>query len=185
MQFSHRDVFEAIRPGLADLINIVATKDFTNCGARANVEVDGQILIKDCPTTHLLFLEKQLQDIHTFVVKMAELDPGEEWSWDTNSGYHKTGQIKQHRTKKMQKGLVLSQATKEHPAQTQMVTEDVIIGYWNTVKISGAVKRTEKRKLIKRIEKLANAVKMARQAANTTEVKNQHHGKVVMDFIFG
>jgi hypothetical protein len=115
---------------------------------------------------------------------MAELTLADEWNWDANSGYHKTNETKQHRSKKVQKPLVLQPPTKEHPAQTMMITDDVIVGYWHTVKISGAIKRTDKKALLSRIEMLSNAVKQAREQANSTKIESQHHGKAVMDFLF-
>ena len=184
VQFAFGEVFKAVQAGMEELVNITGTKDWANCEARADVVIDGKTLLTNSPATHLLFLEKQLQDMHTFVSKMTILDPGEEWTWDASSGYHRTGEISQHRTKKLQKPLVLHPPTKEHPAQTQMITEDVTIGYWRTVKTSGALPRSEQKTLLARIEKLKHAVVTAREEANNTEVRNQHHGKAVMDFIF-
>ncbi len=184
VQVNYRDVFDQLQTHMVEFINITGTKDWTNCEAKADLKVEGKVIATGVPATHLLFLETQLNDMHTFVSKMAELDPGEEWSWDANSGFHRTREQQQHRTKKMQKPLVLHPPTKEHPAQTTMVTEDVIIGYWNTVKISGAIPKSEKRKLLARVEQLRNAVKMAREEANRAEAQHQHHGAAVMNFIF-
>jgi hypothetical protein len=36
---------------------------------------------------------------------------------------------------------VLYDATEHHPAQTQLISEDVIVGWWETVKHSGAIPR--------------------------------------------
>lgn len=41
------------------MFDVVATQDFANCQAKADVMVEGRVLIKDAPVTHLLFLEKQ------------------------------------------------------------------------------------------------------------------------------
>lgn len=184
IQFTFQDVFKTVQAGMEELIDITGTKDWANTQARADVIVDNKVLIANVPATHLLFLEKQLQDMHTFVDKMVTLDPAEEWTWNAESGYHRTGEVSTHRTKKVQKGLQLSPPTKEHPAQTQMITVDEIIGFWKTVKISGALPRATKKKLLARIEKLKHAVVTAREEANNTEVQHQHHGKAVMDFIF-
>ena len=46
-------------------------------------------------------------------------------------------------------------ATEEHPAQTQLITDDQIVGYVTTVKRSGAIPRELKRNLLRRIEKLS------------------------------
>lgn len=168
---------------LTELIDVTATKDWGNCHAFADVEVDGQVLIKDAPVPFLLFLEKQITDLHTFVDKLPVLDESDDWTKDDNSGLYKTTPIATHRTKKVQKPVVLYEATKEHPAQTQMITEDVTVGYWDTVKHSGALPVPRKQLLLERIEKLAKAVKFAREKANAAEAENQKIGKALFDYL--
>lgn len=50
---------------LTELFDVTATKDWANRSAVASVIVDGNTLLTDVPVTYLLFLEKQLTDIHT------------------------------------------------------------------------------------------------------------------------
>ena len=73
----------------------------------------------------------------------------------------------------------------EHPAQTQLITEDVIAGSWLTIKYSGAMSAPRKKQLLARIEKLSNAVKFAREQANAMDVQDKKCGKEVFDFLFG
>ncbi len=178
------DVFKQVARGLTELFDITATKDWTNCKARADVVVDGETLLADVPATYLLFLEKQLSDLHTFVGKFVELDTGEDWNLDASTGLHKTEPMQTHRTKKVQRPIVLYDATEHHPAQTQLITEDVVVGYWSTVKMSGAIQAPKKRVLLERIDKLQHAVKFAREQANSIEAEQQHPGKKVFDFLF-
>jgi hypothetical protein len=133
----------------------------------------------------LLFLEKQLSDLHTFIAKMADLDPGSDWSVDPSTGQYKTEPSSTQRTKKVQRPITLYEATKEHPAQTQLITEDVIAGSWLTIKYSGAMSAPRKKQLLARIEKLSNAVKFAREQANAMDVQDKKCGKEVFDFLFG
>lgn len=84
----------------------------------------------------------------------------------------------------MQKPIVLYAATPEHPAQTQLITEDVLAGYWSTVKQSGAMPATEKLALLERIDKLLRAVKDAREAANMIdEVKVPDVGAAIFNYL--
>ena len=184
VQHSAVEVLERVAASLAELFDITATKDWTNCSARADVMIDGRVLIKDVPATYLLFLEKQLQDLHTFVGKMAELDPGSDWSVDPGTGLYKTEPTQTQRTKKVQRPITLYEATKEHPAQTQLITEDVIAGAWVTIKYSGAIPAPRKKQLLGRIEKLSNAVKFAREQANAAEAPDKKVGKEVLDYLF-
>lgn len=184
VQHNAQDVLDRVAAGLAELFDITATKDWANCTARADVVVEGRPLIKDCPATYLLFLEKQLADLHTFISKMSELDPGADWNVDPGTGLFKTEPTTTQRTKKVQKPITLYEATKEHPAQTQLITEDVIAGQWLTIKYSGAIAAPRKKQLLARIEKLSNAVKYAREQANAAEASDKKLGREVFDYLF-
>ena len=185
VQHSASEVLDRVAGSLAELFDITATKDWANCTARADVIVDGRALVKDVPATYLLFLEKQLSDLHTFVGKMSELDPGSDWSVDPGTGLYKTDATLTQRTKKVQRPITLYEATKEHPAQTQLITEDVVAGTWVTTKFSGAIPAPRKKQLLARIERLSNAVKFAREQANAAEAADKKLGKEVFDFLFG
>ena len=102
------------------------------------------------------------------------MDINEDWKPDVNSNLYKTEPIETHRTKKVPKVLIRYEATDKHPAQTEVYNEDVIIGYWNTEKLSGAIPIPDKEKLLKKVEKLIKAVKMARETANSIEVEKKH-----------
>lgn len=185
VQHNAAEVLERVGHSLAELFDITATKDYANCTARADVIIDGKAIVKDVPAVYLLFLEKQLSDLHTFVGKMAELDPGSDWSTDPSTGLYKTEAATTQRTKKIQRPITLYEATKEHPAQTQLITEDVIAGQWSTIKYSGAIAPPRKKQLLARIEKLSNAVKFAREQANAAEAPDKKLGKEVFEFLFG
>ncbi|MEZ4364059.1 MAG: hypothetical protein R3B48_28055 [Kofleriaceae bacterium] len=185
VQHSATDVLERVASALTELFDITATKDFANCTARANVVVDGRPLLADVPATYLLFLEKQLVDLHTFIAKMAELDAGSDWSVDPGTGLFKTEPSMTQRTKKVQRPIVLYDATEHHPAQTQLITEDVIAGQWVTIKYSGAIPAPRKKQLLARIDKLAAAVKFAREEANAIETTDKQLGREVFNYLFG
>jgi hypothetical protein len=184
VQFEYGDVCKQVAAKLTELFDVTATKDWANCSAKADVMLNGETFLEQVPVTHLLFLEKQLTDLHTFVDKMAELDPGESWTLDPNTNHFRSEPVSTHKTKKLQVPIVLHPATPEHPAQTQLVTKDVIIGYWETTKFSGAIPKPKKKEILERIETLSDAVKFAREQANSTEVDKQHVGAKVLKFVF-
>lgn len=179
------EVIRQVNDRLAALLDVTATRDWANCQAKADVVVDGQVFLEQVPVTYLIFLEKELHDQHTFVSKMVELDPGTQWTEDPNSGLYRSEPVKTHKTKKLQKPIVLYDATPEHPAQCQLVTEDVVIGHWTTTKFSGAIPRPDKLRYLERITKLEEAVKFARVQANSMEAAEKQVGRKVLDFIFG
>lgn len=170
---------------LTELFDVTATKDWGNCVAKADVVVDGDVVAEKVPATYLLFLEKQLNDIHTFVDKMPTLDPAYDWSKDANSNLFKSNVVKTHKTKKVQRPIVKYDATKEHPAQTEIISEDIVIGYWNTIQLSGALPIPQKEEILERIEKLQKAVKSAREKANSTEIEKKEVGAKILKYIFG
>jgi hypothetical protein len=168
---------------LTELFDVTATKDWANCRAVADVEVDGNVLIAGAPVPFLLFLEKQITDLHALIDKLPTLDEADDWTRNDGTGLFKTTPIATHRTKKVQKPIVLYDATKEHPAQTQLITEDIVVGYWDTVKHSGALPATRKKELLARIEKLSQAVKFAREKANAIDAETLSVGKPIFDYL--
>lgn len=184
VQLLHQDALDDLGDRLSTLMDVTAAKDWSNCKARADVVVDGQTFLEQVPVTYLLFLEKELIDLQTFVSKMVELDPALSWTFDANSGQYRSDSTVTHKTKKLQKPIVLYDATPEHPAQTQLITEDVVIGHWTTTNFSGAIPRPKKRRLLERIQELHDAVKFAREHANSLEAEEPRIGKRILAHIF-
>jgi len=185
VQVKVRETIQHVTHSLTELFDTVATQDHANCRARASLKVDDRVLVPDVPVTTLLFLEKQLVDLHTFVEKLPALDPGETWHYNADVDYYASESYQTTKTKKVLKNHVKAEATKEHPAQVETYTEDVVVGYWTTVKFSGAIPAREKNELLERVRKLQEAVKCAREEANAYEVESQKLGAPVLQFLFG
>jgi hypothetical protein len=172
------------RNTLSELCDVTATKDMANRAASANVVVDGDTILEGVPATTLLFLEKQLTDLHTFIGKLPTLDPSEEWNFDEAAGLFKTPASQTTKTKKVAKPIVLYQATEHHPAQTQLVQEDQIVGHWTKVAQSGAIPAGQKATMLERIEKLQKAVKFAREEANQVEAPDTPISGEIFGYLF-
>lgn len=184
VQFTVGNVLQTSERILSELMEVTARKDWTNSVATADVVVDDKPILSGVLVTYLLFMEKQMTDYRTFVANLPVLDVAEDWDLDVNSGLFKTEATSTHRTKKVQRPLVLYPATPEHPAQTQLVTEDIIAGFWETVKQSGAMPAPEKAALLARVEKLLKAVKEARESANmAVEVEAPNVGTAVFNYL--
>jgi len=184
VQYTVPQSITAVREAISDLLNVAATQDWANCQAKATVRVDDVDLLTDVPVTHLLFLEKQLNDLHTFVTHMPVLDPAERWMWDQAADCYSSQPFITNRTKKTPRSHVKYEATEEHPAQTEMYMEDVKVGEWRTVKFSGAIAAQDKNNLLRRIRKLQEAIKFAREEANNAEVEEQKTADRIFDYIF-
>ena len=118
-QRSARAIMAQARLILTDIINAVATQEYGNCTARADVKVGDLVVLSQVPVTVLLYLSKQLDDLHTFVNNVPLLDPSERWTFNAQDGQYVTEEIRTVRTRKVQKPIVLYDATDKHPAQTQ------------------------------------------------------------------
>jgi hypothetical protein len=186
VQYRVRDLLQSVERLCTEYFDITARKDWTNCTACADVKVNGQTILSEVPVPYLLFLEKQLTDLRTLIGRLPLLDEADDWKVDSSSGLMRTDEIKTHRTKKVQKPIVLYHATTEHPAQTQIVTEDILAGYWHQTKLSGAMARPDREKLTERVEALLQAVKQAREAANGFDEaeKVPSAGRAIFDYLY-
>ena len=185
VQIKTEEILRDTASTLTRLLDVTATKDWANCQAKADVTVDGQVLLRDVPVTYLLFLEKQLTDLHTFMKKLPVLDAAESWTFDESADCYRTDAVRTIRTRKVPRNHVKAEATEHHPAQVEVYYEDVPVGYWTTVKFSGALPASRVNELLGRVEKLQEAVKFAREEANGTVAADQHVGEAVFGYLFG
>lgn len=178
------DILTEFRAGFVPLVDTVSSIDRANTSAAANVVIDGVIVMTAVPVTTLLFLEKQATDLMTFLDKIPTVDLAEKWAMATN-GLLKSEPRLTTRTKKTETVMLLAPATKEHPAQVKTVTEDVIVGDWETIKFSGAMKTQDKADMLARARKVLEAVQIARELANSLVVAEEKTsiGAVMFDFV--
>lgn len=184
VQVKAEEVIEKTVEILTSLFDVTATKDWSNGEARADIVVDGKTLVEKVPVTYLLFLEKQLTDLHTFIKKLPILDASEIWKYDQSQDSWATDPIQTSKTKKIPRNHVKAEATEQHPAQVEVYYEDVVVGYWRTVKYSGAMPASRVTTLLERVRKLQEAVKFAREEANNLEVTEQKVGKQILGYLF-
>lgn len=169
----------------SDLWNLIYTQDTGNQQAKADVVVDGKALLSGVPVTFLLFLDKQVNDLETFVSKLPTPDPAEEWSHDPNSGLLRSKATESLRTSKEPTVIVKYEATKDHPAQTELFTKDVPVGTWTQILYSGCLPTDRKNAILERVKKLQDAIKQAKEQANLLEVEKQKAAEAVFAFVFG
>lgn len=178
-------IFEVVANEMTRFFDLTLTKETANTQAKADIIVDGVTIAKDVPVTYMLQLEKKLADLRTFISKLPLLDPAEEWAHDGTSGVFKSIPTQTHRTKKVPRAFVKAPATDKHPAQVDVFHEDIIVGYWTTVKFSGRISQERQTQLQERINRLIDAVKLAREAANSTEVTDKKIGSALFGYLLG
>ncbi len=182
VQVRSLDLLGEVRATWTRLLDLIATKDQANAKAKADILIGEEVLVADVPVTHLLWLEKQLVDLHTFVSKLPVLDNAFDWILNTNGDYA-TPVVQTVKTKKVPRNHVKAEATDKHPAQVEMFFEDVTVGTWSTVKYSGGIPSARQRELLSRVTELQQAVKVAREAANSAEVIDKFVGQAIFDYL--
>lgn len=184
VQYSVTTMLADLVPAWARLIDVQASVDTTNGEAKASIDWDGYTsgLL---PATTLLWLEKNLVDLRTLIAKAPLLDPAKAWELDENLGLYATKPRDTLKTKKVLQNHVKAAATDKHPAQVDVYTADVTVGYWTGVDLSGAIPATRQRELLARIDSLLEAVKLARNEANRAEVQDVRVGTDLLAKLLG
>lgn len=179
------DLVRQAREKWTELWNLVLTQDTGNQQAKADIVVDGKAVLANVPITTLLFLDKQVNDLETFVSKLPTPDPAEEWSHDPNTGLLRSRATESLRTSKEPTVIVKYEATEKHPAQTELFTKDVAVGTWTQILYSGCIPTDRKNAILIRVRKLQDAIKVAKEQANLLEVERQKAAEAILGFVFG
>lgn len=178
------DELDNMAAALTELFDVVYTKERGNQRAEANVTVDDQVIARNVPVSYLLFLEKHLVHWRTALNHTPVLPAEEEWTVDTtNSNWFRTPPVETLRTKKVPRNHVKAEATDRHPAQVELYYEDVPVGTWATTKFSGAIPAKRRDEMLARIEKLIDAVKTAREEANSIDVEQERIGADIFTYL--
>jgi hypothetical protein len=169
----------------AELWDLTLSQDAGNQKARADIVVDGRTILKEVPVTNLLFLEKQVNDVETFVSKLPTPDPAEEWAHDPTTGLLRGRAAQSVRTKKEPTRFEKAPATKEHPAQVDILYIDTPVGSWTRTQFSGCITADDKKAMLARLRKLKDAVRVAREQANMIDAEPRKCSDALFDYIFG
>lgn len=168
---------------MSNLYDLIVTQDTGNQSAVSDIVLaDGTAVVKNVPVTSLLYLEKQLDDLKKFYATLPTLDPAKPWQRDDANRCHRATTVKT-RTKRNKIPIVLYDATDKHPAQTQLVEEDKIVGDYTSVELSGAITAAQKTKLLERVAALRDAVVLARERANQTPVEQRKAGEAIFKYL--
>ena len=163
--------------------------DTGNTIAKADLVAEGgSLLVKDVPATYLLQLEKQLQQVRELALTIPTLDPAQGFAPDTaaGKGIYVAREVVKPRTKKAKKLYTLAPATDKHPAQVQLLDEDVEVGSIREQEWSALTTPAVKSEVLNRVDSLIQAVKKARSRANSIDldVTSQKIGKQLLDYVF-
>lgn len=191
VQYTVKEMIDATRASLIRMFDATAARDYTNAGVGigdgapvADVVVEDIVLVENAPVPYLLWLEKQLDDLMTFARKLPTHDPSTTWELEDPRGVYRSAPVRTSRTTPEPRSIVVVPPTGPHPAVTRDYVENVVQGYWTKVRKTGAIPVEERARLVRRIETVQRAVKMAREKANRADAVEPRVGERVMSYLF-
>jgi len=179
-----RDKLDYTETSLVEWLDVLYQKEQANTQAKSDLVIEGIVVAKDVPATVLLNFEKYFKQIRQIYDVIPTLPPEEIWVKDGDKkNEYRTDPKVSYRTKKEMKAVVLYPHTDKHPAQLEKVVDDVRVGTWQTIKRSGCLSSLEKSLLLGRVDKIIQAVKVARMRANDQKVEQVRLAKQLFEFI--
>lgn len=168
-----------------ELYDLALTQDAANQMAVGNIRIGSQPIATSVPVSTLLFLEKQIVDLRTFVESLPVLPIDQQWTYNSNKGCFVADPKATTKTKKITDFVVAYEATEHHPAQIKEVSKDVVEGTWETTALSGALPQDEKNAILHRVNLLHQAIVKAREEANSIEVDQKSIASDLFGYVFG
>lgn len=192
VQQSADEIIASMTEALARYFDACAAVETGNTKATADIVVEGETLLAGVPVTYLLFLEKQLNDLHTAVSRLPVLSPQFAWRRDAGRNCFVSDEVKKVRPKKTPR-VVMTTTSKTtakdgsvtEQEQGQIVHEDLPVGYWSTTHFSSALEPGRHKQMLTRINRLRDAVKQARERANSAAIERPQFGQPLLDWVFG
>jgi hypothetical protein len=174
---------------LAKALDVAYHVDLANTAAKADIVAeDGTVLVKDIPATTLLQLEKRVTEWKDLIAAIQTLDPAKSFVPDKahGEGHFKARDVVKQRKVKTKKLYIKYEATDKHPAQTELVDEDVPTGTILEQEWSALITPAKKADLLDRVETLHRAVAKARSKANDHAIETKDHkiGVTLLEFVF-
>lgn len=172
---------------LADYWDVMYQKEATNQKAVADIVIDGVTLLAGVPVTFLLCMENRLKDLRPVLEAIPTLAPGVVWDLDPTYGdfIYKGPITNDMKTKDDTEYRIVAPATDKHPAQVVPVKTNFNIGRYTKTEWSGLISSAEKAHLLEDFDKLAKAIKEARQRANAADAITTKVGDVLLKALIG
>lgn len=165
-------------------LDAVAQKELANTVAKADLVVNGKVLLKDAPATLLLGLENKLKAMREVFLAIPTNDESKVWATTDMQHVYTAPAERKFITKKVDRAQVVIPPTEHQPGQYRTYTEDVVVGEKSTQHLSGKVGAYQKSEYLRRLDDLILASKKARQRANEQEVNTDLElGSIVTNYL--
>ena len=181
-----KEKLDYVKESIIRALDATLSKEETNASgtAMSPLVVDGKSFGTYSATGYLA-IEKFLVRIRDQYKAIPTLDPTRTWKTEDQSGrnfWASPVEVK-YRTVKKSKVITLAPPTDKHPAQVQLVQDEVQVGRYDTVYFSGRLSPAEKSKLLGNIDELILAVKQAKEKSNQVEAKQVKLGDALFKYI--
>ena len=173
-------------PFLTNHLNCVFAKEATNAIAKADVTVDGEVLLKDVPATMLLALEREFVKYRDVLKKIPTLQSGIDYTLDPNmpgNVYKTNTPVKTQKLEKTIVDKVVVKADEHHPAQVKERAINEQVGEYTEIRWSGCITSRYKADILTKLESFIQAVKKARSKANDATVVKTDSVQAVFDWL--
>jgi len=181
------EVLSQLRRVVSRRWDVQRTVDSASALATADVVLrDGSVLLPKVPVRHLMYLEAELSELYGRLERLPVLDPSRTWPDGVPAdGIRRSVPVETTSEDKVFYAHVLYEATKEHAAQVKERERQEVVGTWSTVFESGALSPDEKFRMLARLTEVREAVKIAREQANSVTAEDYQEGGAVLDYILG
>lgn len=172
---------------LSHAIDIGFQLDEANTRAKADIIVDERVLATDVPATFLLQMERRLGEVRALLKEVPTFDPVRRWEIDLSAdkaNVLRSEVVTTIRKQRTRQYNVMVEATKEHPAQVDIVETDKPVGEIKSYEWTGMLSPGKKAALLLQLERLLTGIKQARSRANLTHIEPERKvAKVLLDFL--
>jgi len=169
-------VLNTVAVEMTERAGIALTREAANQIAKADILIHGQALMSGVPVGALLAFERLVQNWLTVVEQAPVLDPALEWADTDSAALYQAASVKTARVVDFKRPVVVVPPTDKHPAQTAMMEDRQLEGYWTSIQFSGALPQGVKDDLLLRGHILLIAIREARERANTTPAPSLRAG---------
>ena len=181
------DKLQYTADAVTEYIDIILKKELANQNAKSDLIIDGLTLGKALPATLLLALESRLSEVRNVLVDMPTLPDSVSWIPDPSKGpfvFKSEHPVERFKTKKIVVPFVLHAPTKEHPAIVEKLTEEKNVGKYTKTMWDSRVTSARKSEILKKMDAILAAVKVAREKANVVDIDNTAElGEKIVDYV--
>ncbi|MCS6905577.1 MAG: hypothetical protein RML72_07495 [Bacteroidia bacterium] len=185
LAYTLREILLEANAVLTQGIDLVVSKEETYASAAARTELFvNNIYFGNFSLLALEALETILHRLKEVYTVLPTLDATQSWEKIEDAHQWHCVAEKKFRTQKVPKVVVKYEATPEHPAQTEIIYIEEIVGEYITHVYSGKIKQSQKNQILERLSLVLEAVKKAKAKIGAIAAQKKEIGQQLFDFLY-